>query len=83
MRGDRPMLPTSEHSASKAHRPASISSVKKAAEATGLPVKRVGLDADGLIKVAEIAGAIVYLLSDAAAYVTGTTLTVDGGYLAL
>lgn len=32
--------------------------VLKAAEATGLPVKRVGLDADGLIKVDEIAAAI-------------------------
>lgn len=32
--------------------------VLKAAEATGLPVKKVGLDADGLIKVEEIAAAI-------------------------
>lgn len=32
--------------------------VLKAAEATGLPVKQVGLDADGLIKVDEIATAI-------------------------
>jgi cysteine desulfurase len=32
--------------------------VLKAAEATGLPLKRVGLDADGLIKVEEIASAI-------------------------
>ena len=32
--------------------------VLKAAEATGLPVKRVGLDADGLIQVEQIAGAI-------------------------
>jgi cysteine desulfurase len=32
--------------------------VLKAAEATGLPVKRVGLDADGYIKVEQIAGAI-------------------------
>lgn len=32
--------------------------VLKAAEATGLPVKRIGLDADGLIRVAEIAAAI-------------------------
>ena len=32
--------------------------VLKAAEATGLPVKRVGLDADGLIRVEEIAAAL-------------------------
>ena len=32
--------------------------VLKAAEATGLPVKRVGLDADGRIRVEQIAGAI-------------------------
>jgi cysteine desulfurase len=32
--------------------------VLKAAEATGLPVKRVGLDADGRIKIEQIAGAI-------------------------
>jgi NAD(P)-dependent dehydrogenase (short-subunit alcohol dehydrogenase family) len=25
---------------------------------------------------------VLYLVSDAASYVTGTTLTVDGGYLA-
>lgn len=31
----------------------------------------------------EIAGAAVYLLSDAAAFVTGEALTVDGGFLAL
>ena len=32
--------------------------VLKAAEATGLPVKRVGLDTNGLIKVEQIAGAL-------------------------
>lgn len=32
--------------------------VLKAAEATGLPVKKIGLDADGLIKIEEIAAAL-------------------------
>lgn len=32
--------------------------VLKAAEATGLPVKKIGLDADGIIKVEEIAAAL-------------------------
>lgn len=39
------------------------------------PVGRLGRPED-------IAGAIVYLVSDAAAFVTGTSLPVDGGYLA-
>lgn len=37
-----------------------------------IPMKRVGQPAD-------IAGAVRYLASDAAAYVTGSTITVDGG----
>jgi citronellol/citronellal dehydrogenase len=39
---------------------------------TRVPLKRHGTES-------EIAAAIVYLLSDAAAYVTGTSLRVDGG----
>ncbi len=39
---------------------------------TRIPLKRHGTES-------EIAGAIVYLLSEAAAYVTGATLRVDGG----
>jgi NAD(P)-dependent dehydrogenase (short-subunit alcohol dehydrogenase family) len=31
---------------------------------------------------AEISGAVVFLLSDAASYITGSTITVDGGYSA-
>jgi NAD(P)-dependent dehydrogenase (short-subunit alcohol dehydrogenase family) len=30
----------------------------------------------------EIAGVVAFLLSDAAAFITGTTLTVDGGFMA-
>ena len=37
-----------------------------------IPLKRHGTES-------EIAGAIVYLLSDAAAYVTGIALRIDGG----
>ena len=40
-----------------------------------VPMGRVG-------RAAELAGAAVYLVSDAARYVTGATLTVDGGWTA-
>jgi 2-deoxy-D-gluconate 3-dehydrogenase len=41
-----------------------------------IPQRRIGGDDD-------IKGAAVFLASDAAAYVTGATLVVDGGMLAL
>jgi NAD(P)-dependent dehydrogenase (short-subunit alcohol dehydrogenase family) len=40
-----------------------------------IPVKRAG-------KPEEIASAVVYLASEEASYTTGTTLYVDGGWLA-
>jgi len=49
------------------------------------PEKRAALEAQhllGLGRVTDISNACIYLLSDAARWVTGTTLVVDGGYLA-
>lgn len=43
--------------------------------AAKLPMKRIGTPDD-------IAAAVLYLLSDSASWVTGTNLTVDGGFLA-
>lgn len=45
------------------------------AGANGTPMRRVG-------RPEEIAAAIAFLVSDEASYITGTTLVVDGGYLA-
>jgi NAD(P)-dependent dehydrogenase (short-subunit alcohol dehydrogenase family) len=42
---------------------------------TGIPLARTGNDG-------ELDAAVVYLLSDASAYVTGHTLVVDGGLTA-
>jgi len=41
-----------------------------------LPLGRIGQPGD-------IAGAVVFLVSDSASFITGTTLFVDGGYLAM
>lgn len=49
------------------------------------PDKRAVLEGQhllGLGRVTDISNACIYLLSDAARWVTGTTLVVDGGYLA-
>lgn len=48
---------------------------KEAAGMANVPMKRRGT-------TDEIAGPVVFLLSDLASYVTGQTLAVDGGYLA-
>ena len=41
-----------------------------------IPLGRVG-------QAKDIAGAVVFLASDAASFITGVTLYVDGGYLAM
>jgi 3-oxoacyl-[acyl-carrier protein] reductase len=45
----------------------------KEALTSAIPLGRTG-------KAADVAGAVVFLLSDAAAYVTGQVLSVDGGF---
>jgi NAD(P)-dependent dehydrogenase (short-subunit alcohol dehydrogenase family) len=49
--------------------------VARAAALSRLPIGRIGQPGD-------IAGAVVFLASDSASFITGTTLVVDGGYLA-
>lgn len=50
----------------------SIAEIGREAMAQGFPLGRIGLPDD-------VAGATCFLLSDLAAFITGTTLTVDGG----
>jgi len=50
----------------------SIEKIGRESVIAGFPLGRIGLPAD-------VAGATVFLLSDLASFVTGTTLTVDGG----
>jgi NAD(P)-dependent dehydrogenase (short-subunit alcohol dehydrogenase family) len=45
------------------------------AAAAAMPIKRVG-------EPGEVAAAVVWLCSEAAGFITGTTLTIDGGKLA-
>ncbi len=49
-----------------------------AAGATGLPVN---IKKGQWMAPEEMAGVVVWLLSDAAAYITGQTIYVDGGYI--
>jgi NAD(P)-dependent dehydrogenase (short-subunit alcohol dehydrogenase family) len=52
-----------------------MSEERKARAISRIPMNRFG-------EVGELAGAAVFLASPAAAYVTGTTIAVDGGFLA-
>src|SRR5439155_5422320 len=56
------------------HRNGSISFSVSPARASRLPLARMGAPAD-------IAAAAAFLASDAAAYITGATIVVDGGLL--
>jgi 3-oxoacyl-[acyl-carrier protein] reductase len=51
---------------------AAMTDARRAEVLAGVPLQRYG-------RVEEIAGAALYLASDAAAYVTGAVLAVDGG----
>ena len=53
-----------------------FSDEQREVNAAAIPVKRVG-------KATEIAEAIAFLASDAASYITGTQLAVDGGLTAV
>ena len=50
----------------------SLDALGRAEVAANFPLGRIGLPED-------VAGATCFLLSDLAAFITGTTLTVDGG----